>query len=185
MHEFGLDTTNNNPSMGTPLNPFSEEYYPGGSSGGSGSAVGCGVVPIALGTDGGGSVRVPSAYCGAFGLKPSHGRVSGWPLVNHCVSVSLACIRDLECQCITMKHPNDVKIDRLASSAPSQQPCMIWKYLTRSWPVQILLTSQAPTFVQPSLLSTNQSPNHLLLLRLSLQGRNSSPSRRPGSQIPH
>ena len=87
MHEFGLDTTNNNPTLGTPLNPFSEDYYPGGSSGGSGSVVGCGLVPIALGADGGGSIRVPSAYCGVFGLKPSHGRVSGWPSVNHCVSV--------------------------------------------------------------------------------------------------
>ncbi|MCJ1353713.1 MAG: hypothetical protein MMC33_003700 [Icmadophila ericetorum] len=79
MHEFGLDTTNNNVTHGTPPNPHSSNYYPGGSSGASGSAVSLGLVPLALGADGGGSIRVPSAYCSISGLKPSHGRVSGSP----------------------------------------------------------------------------------------------------------
>ncbi|KAF2139963.1 uncharacterized protein K452DRAFT_320052 [Aplosporella prunicola CBS 121167] len=79
MHEFGLDTTNNNPNHGTPLNPHNSAYYTGGSSGGSGYAVGAGLLPFALGADGGGSIRIPSNYCGIFGLKPSHGRVSGRP----------------------------------------------------------------------------------------------------------
>ena len=49
MHEIGMDTTNNNPIAGTPLNPYNDRYYTGGSSGGSGYAVGSGLVPVALG----------------------------------------------------------------------------------------------------------------------------------------
>ncbi|KAI9815808.1 MAG: hypothetical protein M1832_005222 [Thelocarpon impressellum] len=82
MHELGLDTTNNNPVKGTPLNPHNPHYYTGGSSGGSAYAVAAGLLPIALGADGGGSIRIPAAYCGVFGLKPSHGRVSGLPSVG-------------------------------------------------------------------------------------------------------
>ncbi|KKZ66509.1 amidase [[Emmonsia] crescens] len=79
MHELGLGTTNNNPFTGTPRNPHNKEYYTGGSSGGSGYVVGAGLVPIALGADGGGSIRVPSGFCGIYGIKTSHGRVSGHP----------------------------------------------------------------------------------------------------------
>ncbi|KAL4766631.1 amidase [Aspergillus foveolatus] len=82
MHELGLDTTNNNPNFGTPKNPHNPNYYCGGSSGGSGYAVGAGLVPIALGADGGGSIRIPSSFCGVWGLKPSHSRVSGFPTVG-------------------------------------------------------------------------------------------------------
>ena len=76
MHEMGLDTTNNNVNYGTPRNPHNAGYYTGGSSGGSAFAVASGICPIALGVDGGGSIRLPSSFCGIFGLKPSHGRVS-------------------------------------------------------------------------------------------------------------
>nr|KMM72600.1 glutamyl-tRNA(Gln) amidotransferase subunit A [Coccidioides posadasii RMSCC 3488] len=79
MHELGLDTSNNNPNFGTPRNPHNPNYYTGGSSGGSGYAVGAGIVPIALGADGGGSIRIPSSFCGIYGLKTTHGRVSGSP----------------------------------------------------------------------------------------------------------
>lgn len=74
-----LDTSNNNPNVGTPRNPHNPDFYTGGSSGGSGYAVGAGIVPIALGADGGGSVRIPASFCGVYGLKTSHGRVSGAP----------------------------------------------------------------------------------------------------------
>ncbi|KAJ9616563.1 hypothetical protein H2200_000282 [Cladophialophora chaetospira] len=76
MHECGLDTTNNNQTWGTPLNPHNNGYYTGGSSGGSAYAVAAGIVPLALGVDGGGSIRLPSAFCGIYGLKTTHGRVS-------------------------------------------------------------------------------------------------------------
>jgi len=89
MHEFGLDTTGNNPIYGTPRNPYNEDYYTGGSSSGSGYAVSVGLLPFALGSDGGGSIRIPSSYCGVFGLKPSHGRVSFRPGVNHSVTCAV------------------------------------------------------------------------------------------------
>ncbi|KAK3303593.1 amidase signature domain-containing protein [Chaetomium strumarium] len=83
MHEFGLDTTGNNPIHGTPRNPHNPNYYTGGSSSGTGYAVSAGLIPIGLGSDGGGSIRIPSSLCGVFGLKPTHGRLSFRPGPNH------------------------------------------------------------------------------------------------------
>ncbi|KIX07866.1 uncharacterized protein Z518_02520 [Rhinocladiella mackenziei CBS 650.93] len=76
MHEIGLDASNNNVTWGTPLNPHNNGYYTGGSSGGSAFVVAAGICPIALGVDGGGSIRLPAAFCGIYGLKTTHGRVS-------------------------------------------------------------------------------------------------------------
>lgn len=76
MHEVGLGVTGLNPFHGTPINPYAPWRYPGGSSSGSASVVASGIVPVAMGADGGGSVRIPSAYCGVFGLKLTMGRVS-------------------------------------------------------------------------------------------------------------
>ena len=80
---FDLDTSGNSHVHGTPLNPFNPRYYTGGSSGGCAYAVSTGLIPIALGGDGGGSIRVPAAFCSAFGLKPSHNRLSHRPGINH------------------------------------------------------------------------------------------------------
>jgi aspartyl-tRNA(Asn)/glutamyl-tRNA(Gln) amidotransferase subunit A len=76
LHEAALGTTNDNPWFGKCHNPHRFGYTPGGSSGGSGAAVGGGLVPLALGTDTMGSVRVPAAYCGVYGWKPGPGVLS-------------------------------------------------------------------------------------------------------------
>jgi len=76
MHELAYGVTSTNPHFGTVRNPWSLDRIAGGSSGGSGSAVAAGMVPMAMGSDTGGSIRIPAAYCGAVGLKPSFGRVS-------------------------------------------------------------------------------------------------------------
>lgn len=75
MHEGALGATSDNPFWGRCENPAVPGHTPGGSSGGSGAAVAGGLVPIALGTDTMGSVRIPAAYCGVWGLKPTRGLV--------------------------------------------------------------------------------------------------------------
>jgi len=75
MHEIGIGVTGFNAHFGTPRNPYDPTRYTGGSSSGSAAAVAAGFAPIALGADGGGSVRIPAAFCGVMGLKPTYGRV--------------------------------------------------------------------------------------------------------------
>ncbi len=76
MHELAFGTTGINAWTGTPLNVRFPDFVPGGSSSGSAVAVAAGLADVALGTDTGGSVRIPAACCGVFGLKPTFGRVS-------------------------------------------------------------------------------------------------------------
>ncbi|MFV0243723.1 MAG: amidase [Qingshengfaniella sp.] len=73
--ELAYSLTGENFHYGTPLNPAAPDRVPGGSSSGSASVVAGGVVPFALGSDCGGSVRVPASYCGILGMRPSHGRI--------------------------------------------------------------------------------------------------------------
>ena len=76
LHEFAAGVTSINPHFGAVRNPWDEGRMAGGSSGGSGAAVAAGLSAAALGTDTGGSVRIPAALCGVLGFKPSYGRVS-------------------------------------------------------------------------------------------------------------
>ncbi len=76
MGEYAYDFTGENVHDGPSRNPHDPTRMTGGSSGGSGSAVGGGLVPLALGSDTNGSIRVPSSFCGIFGLKPTYGRLS-------------------------------------------------------------------------------------------------------------
>jgi len=76
MHELAFGPTGVNAALGTPRNPWAADRVPGGSSSGSGAAVAARLVPATLGTDTGGSVRIPSSFCGVTGLKPTYGRVS-------------------------------------------------------------------------------------------------------------
>lgn len=74
MHELGMGVTGNNPHHGTARNPHSTECYTGGSSSGPAAIVASGLCPASVGTDGGGSIRIPAALCGVVGLKTTYGR---------------------------------------------------------------------------------------------------------------
>ncbi|MDE2465331.1 MAG: amidase [Alphaproteobacteria bacterium] len=78
--EFGWKGCTDSPLTGVTRNPWDLTKTPGGSSGGSAAAVAARLCPLALGTDGGGSIRIPASFTGTFGLKPSFGRVAAWPL---------------------------------------------------------------------------------------------------------
>jgi Asp-tRNA(Asn)/Glu-tRNA(Gln) amidotransferase A subunit family amidase len=87
MHEIGIDTSGFNPHLGTARNPYDPGRYTGGSSSGSAAAVAAGLCPIAVGADGGGSIRIPAALCGVFGLKATWSRISEGGAFPLCWSV--------------------------------------------------------------------------------------------------
>jgi len=97
MPEMGLIDGTESALYGPTRNPWNLDYSPGGSSGGSATCVAAGILPLAHGTDGGGSIRLPASHCGLFGLKASRGRLlpggfgaSPWPrLVDGCISRSV------------------------------------------------------------------------------------------------
>jgi aspartyl-tRNA(Asn)/glutamyl-tRNA(Gln) amidotransferase subunit A len=78
--EYGWKGVTDSPLTGITRNPWDLSKTPGGSSGGSSAAVAAGMAPLAFGTDGGGSIRIPAGFTGIFGHKPSFGRVPAWPL---------------------------------------------------------------------------------------------------------
>jgi Asp-tRNA(Asn)/Glu-tRNA(Gln) amidotransferase A subunit family amidase len=87
MHEIGITPTGLNPHKGACRNPHDPRTDPGGSSSGSAAAVAAGLAPLALGADGGGSIRIPAAFCGVVGLKATFGRVSEHGAFPLCWSV--------------------------------------------------------------------------------------------------
>jgi Asp-tRNA(Asn)/Glu-tRNA(Gln) amidotransferase A subunit family amidase len=124
MHEIGIGVTGQNPHHGTPRNPYAPGHYTGGSSSGPAAAVAAGLCPLAIGADGGGSIRIPSALCGIVGLKATFGRVSEFGAAPLCWSVAhvgpiAASVADLALGYALMAGPDPLEANSLLQPVPS------------------------------------------------------------------
>jgi Asp-tRNA(Asn)/Glu-tRNA(Gln) amidotransferase A subunit family amidase len=88
MHELGINVTGLNPHHGTTRNPYDDRFHTGGSSSGPATVVASGLAPVAIGADGGGSIRMPAAMCGIVGLKATFGRISDYGAFPLCWSLA-------------------------------------------------------------------------------------------------
>jgi len=124
MHEMGLGVTGVNPHHGAVRNPYGPDYAPGGSSSGPAAAVAMGLCPLSIGADGGGSIRIPSSFCGVVGLKPTFGRVSERGAAPLCWSVAHAgpigaTVRDVSLGYALIAGPDPADGNSLHQPAPT------------------------------------------------------------------
>ena len=121
MQEFAYGVTCNNPHFGPVRNPHDVTRIPGGSSGGSGAAVAAGVVLMAMGSDTGGSIRIPASFCGTSGLKPTTGRVSRYGVL-----------------------PLDFTLDHMGPLAPTPHDCALTLQVLAGYDPRDESSSRAP-----------------------------------------
>lgn len=126
--ELAFSLEGENAHHGTPLNPRAPDRLPGGSSSGSASAVAGGAADIALGTDTGGSVRIPASFCGLFGMRPTHGRISLQGVVPF--APSLDTVGWFARDAVTLRHMGQVLLKGSAEADTSALPLVM---LDEAW----------------------------------------------------
>ncbi|KAK0657718.1 amidase signature domain-containing protein [Cercophora newfieldiana] len=134
-HEIGMDITGCNVAMGTPQNWYAKSYYTGGSSSGAASALCAGTIPIALGTDAGGSCRIPTAYCGVYGLKVTFNRLCTQKSTVCVVAPVAATVADLTIAYRVASQPNpaDPNQGLFATSVPPSPSAKRYIGLCQAW----------------------------------------------------
>ncbi|KAI1311753.1 amidase signature enzyme [Xylaria venustula] len=135
MHELGSDVSGCNPRRGSPKNWYNTSYYTGGSSSGAASALSAGLVPIAIGTDAGGSIRIPSSFCGMYGLKPTLHRTHTMKSSICVIGPLAATAADLTIayRSMTAPNPDDVIQNAFAPSVPPSPSAKKTIGVCREW----------------------------------------------------
>ncbi|KAK5632471.1 hypothetical protein RRF57_008185 [Xylaria bambusicola] len=158
MHELGSDVTGCNPRRGSPKNWYNTSYYTGGSSSGAGSALSAGLIPIAIGTDAGGSIRIPSTFCGMYGLKPTLHRTYTMKSSICVIGPLAATAADLAIayRSMTAPNPDDAIQSAFAPSVPPSPSAKKTLGICREWvsrasPVVRKSTEQAITYFAEKL----------------------------------
>ena len=140
--EFALEGYTSNLATGVTRNPWNLDLSPGGSSGGSATAIAAGMVPIATATDGGGSIRIPAAFCGLVGLKPTNGVIGRWPTPDW---IDFSTDGPFATTVSDLKLLMDVLVGP-SSGDPSAYPAKAWKQYDNVKPTKIYAAIRTSDF---------------------------------------